>query len=122
MCITLYKCLSTLEAVFVISNCISFLVNTTALEFLKQLIKNFKLLFTLLRGMDTCPCGPPVRVGKVQVWRNMAGTNVQFFLFSWSVEGEREGTDLCCQTTSACGDGGRSFDNTLEILVWGRVS
>lgn len=52
--------------------------------------------------------------GGSQVGRNVGGTNVSFFFFLLCLG---EGAATCCQTTSANGDWGQSFDDTLETLM-----
>lgn len=54
-------------------------------------------------GRNACPCGPLIRVGKVEVWKKVGALN--FFFFSCvHKEGEGEKADPCFQTTSALRD------------------
>lgn len=70
------------------------------------------ILFCFRHGQhvrDACQCWSLIRVGSVEVWRKVSGTNVQFFSFPVSMGN---------------GGGGRDsflLPNHISILEWGMV-
>lgn len=67
------------------------------------LIFNFVLNSAYIVERGTHPCGPLIKVGKVEVWKKVGRTNVSDLCFSC----ELRGTTPRCQTTSALKDEGR---------------
>lgn len=62
-----------------------------------------------------------IRVSRVEVWRKVGKTNISIF-FSPVFTG-RVGKEVipCCRTISVPRDEGRSFADSLETPIWGRV-
>lgn len=58
-----------------------------------------------------------IRVGRVEVWRKVGGTNFLFFFLLVSIGQKEEGTTPFCQTKSAVKDREQTFDDALETLM-----
>lgn len=66
--------------------------STLSLPNLRNNLFYFIFNIVYIAERDTHPCGSPISMGKVEVWKNVGGTNISFFFSAVSSrrEGERE--------------------------------